>query len=116
LLKQTQEVIMEVEAAAVLPWPRIQRQHALPLQDFNPLHAVILVADASWRPEHAHTMRRRHLLNLALSLVIAGLRAVASLQLEPPIVGSMDLKPLMVGKPVSHEMGTIPEIASRTAV
>jgi hypothetical protein len=43
-------------------------------------------------------------------------RSVASLQLEQPIVASMDLEQLMVEKPVSHEMEMIPEIVSKTAV
>jgi hypothetical protein len=69
-----------VEAAQALPWPRIQFQYTLPLQHFSPLHAVILVADATSRPESAshRTRRRRRFVNLALLLLIARLRAVAS--------------------------------------
>jgi hypothetical protein len=80
LHKQTREVITEVEEAAALPWPRIQLRHTLPLQHSSPLHAVILVADATSRPERAshRTMRRRRFVNLALLLLIARLRAVAS--------------------------------------
>jgi hypothetical protein len=59
-------------------------------------------------------MRRRRFANSAWLVPIA--RLVASLQLEPPLVASMDLEQLMVDKPVSHEMGMIPEIVSRTAV
>jgi hypothetical protein len=107
-----------VEAEAALPWPRIQFRHTLPLQHSTPLHAVILAADATSRPERAshRPMRRRHFANRALLLLIARWRAVASLQLERPLVGSIDLEQLLVEKPVSHEMGMIPEIVSRTAV
>jgi hypothetical protein len=80
LHQQTREVITEVEAAEALPRPRIQLWHTLPLQHSSPLHAVILVADATSRPERAshRTMRRRRFVNLALLLLIARLRAVAS--------------------------------------
>jgi hypothetical protein len=107
-----------MEAEAALPWPRIQLRHTLPLQHPTPLHAVILAADTTSRPERAshRTMRRRHFANRALLLLIARWRAVVSLQLEPPLVASMDLEQLLVEKPVSHEMGMIPEIVSRTAV
>jgi hypothetical protein len=118
LLKQTQEVITEVEAAEALPWPRIQLQHTLPLRHSSPRHAVILVADATSRPGRAshRTVRQRRFVNRACLLVIERLRAVASLQLEQPIDGSRDLEQLIVGKPVSHETRMIPEIVSRTAV
>ena len=81
-------------------------------------HAVILAADATSRLERAshRTMRRRRFVNRALLLLIARLRAVASLQLEPPLVASMDLEQLLVEKPVSHETGMISGIVSRTAV
>ena len=107
-----------MEAEAALPWPRIQLRHTQPLQHSSPLHAVILAADATSRLERAshRTTRRRRSVNLALLLLIARLRAAASLQLERPIDGSMDLEQLLVEKPVSHEMGMIPEIVSRTAV
>jgi siroheme synthase len=107
-----------VEAAQALPWPRIQLRHTLPLRRSTPLHAVILAADATSPPERAshRTRRRRRFVNRALLLLIAHWRAVARLQLEPPLVASMNLEQLMVEKPVSHEMGMIPEIVSRTAV
>jgi hypothetical protein len=105
-----------VEAEAALPWPRIQLRHTLPLQHSTPLHAVILAADATSRLERTshRTMDRRHFGNSASLVLIA--RLVARLQLERPIVASIDLEQLMVEKPVSHEMGMIPEIVSRTAV
>jgi hypothetical protein len=118
LRKRKREVITEVEAAQALPRPRIRLQHTLPLQHSTPLHAVILAADATSPPERAshRTRRRRRFANRALLLLIARWRAVASLQVEPPLVASMDLEQLLVEKPVSHEMGMIPEIVSRTAV
>jgi len=61
-------------------------------------------------------MRRRHFANRALFLLIARLRAVASLQLERSVVALMDLEQLLVEKPVSHETRMIPEIVSKTAV
>ena len=99
-----------------LPWPRIQLRHTLPLQHSSPLHAVILVADATSRPERAshRTMRRRHFVNSAWLVLIA--RLVASLQLERPLVASIDLEQLLVEKPVSHETEMIPGIVSKTAV
>src|SRR5205823_11528909 len=42
--------------------------------------------------------------------------AVASLQLERPIVASMDFEQLLVEKPVSHKTEMIPGIVSKTAV
>jgi len=118
LLKQRQEVITEVAAAAALPRPRIQLRHTLPLQRSSPLHAVISAPDATLRPERAshRTIRRWHFVNRTWLLPIARLRAVASLQLEWPIDDSMDLEQLIVGKPVSHETGMIPGIVSRIAV
>ena len=81
-----------MEAEAALVWPRIQLRHTLPLQHSTPLHAVILVADATSRPERAshRTMRRRRFANSAWLVPIA--RLVAILQLERPLVGSMDLE------------------------
>ena len=105
-----------MEAAEALPWPRIQPRHTQPLQYSSPLDAVILAADATSRLERTshRTMDRRHFGNSASLVLIA--RLVARLQLEPPLVASMDLEQLLVEKPVSHEMGMIPEIVSRTAV
>jgi hypothetical protein len=105
-----------VGAAQALPWPRIQLRHTPPLQHSTPLHAVILAADDTSPPERAshRTMRRRHFVNSAWLVPIA--RLVASLQLERPLLGSMDLEELMVGKPVSHETGMILGIVSKTAV
>jgi siroheme synthase len=59
-------------------------------------------------------MDRRHFGNSASLVLIA--RLVARLQLERPIVASIDLEQLMVEKPVSHEMEVIPGIVSKTAV
>jgi len=118
LRKRKREVITEAEAAEALPWPRSRLRHTQPLQHSSPLRAVILAADTTSRLERAshRTMRPRHFGNRALLLLIARWRAVASLQLEPLLVASMDLEQLLVEKPVSHEMGMIPEIVSRTAV
>src|SRR6478672_2887424 len=105
-----------MEAEAALPWPRIQRRHALPLQHPTPLHAVILAADATSRLERTshRTMDRRHFANSASLVLIA--RLVARLQLERPIVASIDLEQLLVEKPVLHEMEVIPGIVSETAL
>jgi hypothetical protein len=94
LLKQRQEVITEVEAAEALPWPRIQLRHTLPLQHYSPLHAVILAADATWRPERAshRTRRRLRFVNSVWLVLIARLRALAGSQRERPIAASMDLE------------------------
>jgi hypothetical protein len=116
LRKRKREVITEVEAAEALPWPRIQLQHTLPRQHSSPLHAVILAADATSRPERTshRTMDRRHFGNSAWWVLIA--RLVARLQLEQPIVASMDLEQLMVEKAGSYETGMISGIVSKTAV
>src|SRR5207253_8855466 len=108
----------EAAEAWPVPWPHIHAQHVLPLQHFTPPRAVILAADVTWRPERAsqRTKRRRHFVNSALLVLIARLRAVGSLQLERPIVASMDLEQLMVEKPVSLETEMIPGIVSKTAV
>ena len=85
---------------------------------FNSAHAVILAADATSRLERAshRTMRRRHFVNRALLLLIARLRAVASLQLECHSTHRWIPDQLLVEKPVSHEMGMISGIVSKTAV
>src|SRR6476620_3506858 len=105
-----------MEAEAALPWPRIQLRHTQPLQPSSPLHAVILAADATSRLERTshRTMDRRHFGNSASLVLIA--RLVARLQLERPIVASIDLEQLLVEKPVSHETELIPGIVSKTAV
>ena len=66
-----------MEAEAALPWPRIQLRHTLPLQHSSPLHAVILAADATSRPERTshRTMDRRHFGNSASLVLIARLVA-----------------------------------------